>query len=118
MVLYQTDGPAGARSALAPTAGMPGRATFWPVFKFVPHFTHMMARGETSFPQFGHVGLPVSPIWGGGAIGGAAVAAALRIASAGAGGGGAVATPTGVGTTIWDWQAGQGISIPAYSGPH
>jgi hypothetical protein len=45
--------------------------------------------------------------------------AALRIANAGAGGGGGGATnPAGAGTVIWEWQAGQGICIPAYSGPH
>ncbi len=102
-------------TALALTPGMPGRLTFWPVFKFVPHFTHMMARGETSLPQFGHVGLPVALTTVGGGAGGAAVAVAVeRIASAGAG----AVTPAGAGTVIRDWQAGQGISIPAYSSPH
>ena len=98
-----------------PAAGMPGRLTFWPVFKLVPHFTHMMARGETSLPQFGQVGFSEVATLGAG--GGAVAVAALRIANAGAGGGGA-ATLDGVGTVIGDWQAGQGICMPAYSGPH
>jgi len=79
----------------------------------------MMARGETSLPQFGQVGFPDSETVGAGGGGAMAVPALLRMASAGAGGGGGGATnPAGAGTVICDWQAGQGICIPAYSGPH
>ena len=77
----------------------------------------MMARGETSLPQFGQVGLPSAATAGAGG-GGAVAVAALRMADARAGGGGAATTPAGVGTVILDWQAGQGICMPAYSGPH
>jgi hypothetical protein len=76
----------------------------------------MMARGETSFPQFGQVGFSEVATLGGG--GGAVAVAELRIANAGASGGGGAMTPAGVGTVIEDWQAGQPICIPAYSGPH
>jgi len=60
----------------------------------------MMARGEISLPQLGHVGLPEAATAGGGG-GGAVAVAALRMASAGAGGGGGgAANPAGMGTVI------------------
>jgi len=63
----------------------------------------MMARGEISLPQLGHVGhvgLPEAATTGGGG-GGAVAVAALRMASAGAGGGGGgAANPAGMGTVI------------------
>jgi len=74
----------------------------------------MIARGETSLPQFGHVGVPAATGLGGGG-GGATAVAELRMANAGAG---AATELTAAGTVIKDWHEGQGICIPPYSGPH
>ena len=109
--MYQTEGAAGGLAGLAPGRA-PGTFIFCPVRKFVPHFTHMIARGATALPQLGHVGLPAAAgsAASGGAVGGAA---AVRKAIAGAGAGAVAVVPIGMGTVILAWQVGQGISNPA-----
>lgn len=111
--MYQTEGAGGGLIAGLAPGRAPGTFIFWPVFKFVPHFTHMMARGETSLPQLGQVGAPVATAASGAAAIGGGAAEPIRNAGAGAIAGAGARAPTGVGTVILTWQVGQGISSPA-----